>query len=431
MNSKLIKSGIIFLFILSIHSGFLHAQDGNLQGETIRMLIIGDVFSIALAEGKNTIEDTTGVTLEIEVVGYDEVRQLTLLNATNAQSEYDIVAVDVVWIGEYSNQNILLPLNEMIARSGLVEVDDFIQIAYEAGQAPDGAQLTLPIQPHPELLWYRTDLFEAAGLPIPQTTDDVLHAAEILHNPSENIWGICWNGQRGQAFGQTMAHFYAAFGQPLLDENGMPQLNTDAGVAAAEYALALIPYSPPDILTMAWDQRILRFSQGGCAMTYGWAARTYLVEEEPTSSVAGLVGYTGAPHAIGQAAITPMGVWSLGIPSNIGNRGDIAWEFLEWLTSRETLLTLAELGNGGMPRYSVLNNEALAARYPAFSTVAELSEADILDDWMRPAVSQWAALADILGTVYHDMLRGLLTPTEAAEQAQSEAIELFNHSPRR
>jgi len=413
---------IVFVFSLFISA---QAQDSILEGETIRMLIIGDVFSLALVDSTRELETQTGATIEIEIVGYDAVRELALLNADNSISDYDIVAVDVVWIGEYGANNILLPLDDLMStNSDLVNVEDFIEIALEAGQF-EGQQLTLPIQPHPELLWYRSDLFEEAGLASPQTTDDVLAAAEVLHNPDEGIYGICWNAQRGQALGQTMAHFYGSFGQSLLDEDGLPTLDTELALEAAAYAQALMEFSPPDILTMAWDQRILRFSQQGCAMTYGWAARTYLVESEPTSTVSGLVNYTGAPHAPDVDAVTPMGVWSLGIPSNIGDRQDVAWAFLSWLTSSETEILLAEFGNGGMPRYSVLENDAFAERYPAFGVVAELSEDGVLQDWMRPAVPQWAAMADVLGTVYHNMLRGRITAEEAAQEVQAQALALF------
>ena len=49
---------------------------------------------------------------------------------------------------------------------------------------------------------------------------------------------------------------------------------------------------------------------------------------------------------------------------------------------------------------------------------------------MRPAVPQWSALADILGTVYHDMLRGELTPEQAAARAQQQADVLFSALPK-
>ena len=78
-----------------------------------------------------------------------------------------------------------------------------------------------------------------------------------------------------------------------------------------------------------------------------------------------------------------------------------------------------------MPRISLLRDPELAQRYPAFHTVNRPEVASQLADWMRPAVPQWPALAAILGTVYHDMLRGELTPEQAAAQAQARAELLF------
>jgi multiple sugar transport system substrate-binding protein len=400
------------------------SAQGFLNGETIRMLVVGDPFALALNNALEDLEELSGGTIEIEVVGYTDTYDLTLLNARDAESSYDIVSFDSVWVGEFGTDAVLLPLNDLIAASSIVNPSDFLEIAYEGAQF-EGAQLGLPIQPHPELVWYRTDLFEAAGIDAPVTTDDMLADAEALTDVENNQYGICWNGQRGQALGQQMAHFYAAFGAPLLDDNGQPNLNTPEALQAAEYALALLPFSPPDVLNMAWDQRPVRFGQGGCAMTYEWAARTYLVEDDPMSQVAGLVGYTAAPSAPDADPVTPIGAWNLAIPANIGERQAVAWQFLEWLTSSEIQLLLAENGNGGMPRYSVLRNEALQEIYPAFATVDALGTAGVLDDWMRPAVPQWSQLADILGIVYHDMLTGLLTPEEAAAEAQSQAEALF------
>ena len=401
------------------------AEGGFLGGQTIRMLVVGDPFSIALRAGARELGRRAGGAIELEVVGYDDVRRLTLLNARDERSAYDIVSFDVVWVGEYGQANALYPLNDFIAASApVIRPDDFLEVAYKQSQYK-GRQLGLPIQPHPELLWTRRDLFQAAGVAVPNTTDELLAAAKRFTQPAQQQYGICWNGQRGQALGQQMAHFYAAFGQPLLGAGGRPTLNTPNGVAAARYAQSLLPFSPPDVLNMAWDQRPVRFAQGGCVMTYEWAARTYLVEEDANSRVAGRVAYAAAPHAPGAKPVTPIGTWSLGVPANIGPRRDLALQFLGWLTSEEIERWLAQHGNGGMPRYSVIRDQALAQRYPAFQTVAQLGAAGQLDDWMRPAVPQWSALADILGTVYHDMLRGELSPEQAAARAQQQAEALF------
>jgi len=78
-----------------------------------------------------------------------------------------------------------------------------------------------------------------------------------------------------------------------------------------------------------------------------------------------------------------------------------------------------------MPRLSLLNDKQLIGTYPAFPVVAQLSQTNALSDSMRPSVPQWAALAELLGTVFHDMLNGLLTPEAATALAQARALQLF------
>lgn len=407
---------IVLGVILALTGGPSAAQEQ--QGLTLHLLVVADPFALALQEAAPALEQRYGANLDIEIVGYTDTREQTLRNARDQHSRYDLVSFDVLWMGEYAAQSILLPLNTHIDATSFLQPDDFLAAAHTASAA-DGVQYGLPIQPHPELLWVRRDLFEAAGLAYPTTTDEVVAAAARLQNPAAGLYGICWNAQRRQPLGQQMAHFYGAFGQPLLDGT-TPTLDTERGLAAAEYALALLAHSPPDILTMAWDQRILRFNAGGCAMTYGWGARTFLAGD-----VVRQVDYLAAPHAPNAEAVTPIGAWSLGIPANIGEREAEAWRFLAWLSSPEIQHLLAINGNGGMPRLSLLADPALAELYPAFPVVAALAERDELKDWMRPAIAQWPALEVILGTVFHDMLRGQLTPAQAIAEAQRQAVALF------
>lgn len=411
---KSFVSTSVFIVVFALLSLNIRAAAPH---QTIRILVAGDPFAIALQNAQPELESRYGVNIEIDVVGYNDMRALALLNAQDAVSGYDIISFDVLWISELFDALALAPLDDYILQTPELQPDDFLTAAYLASQY-DGQQLGLPVQPHPELLWYRVDLFEQAGIDPPRTTDDVLLAASQLHDPESELYGICWNGQRRQPLGQQMAHFYGAFGQPLLDDDGQPTLNTERGLAAAEYALALMAYSPPDILTMAWDQRILRFASGKCAMTYGWGARSYFVETNSSSEVAGLVGYLPAPHAPDAEPVTPIGTWSLGIPANLGDRTPFAWDFLAWLSSSEIQTLLADYGNGGMPRQSVITDERLTRIYPAFPVVARLDEESQLADWMRPAVAGWSDLEIILGTVFHNMLIGQLTPQQAIEEAQ-------------
>ena len=268
---RLVSLVVLVAMLASMIAMPAYAQEEKpFAGKTIRLLFNADPYAFAMQKVLAEMEDRSGATIQLDVQPYDAQHQKILLNSQSKESAYDIVAVDIVWEGEFGAGNVLMPLDEFIEASEF-PIEDFFPVMVQGAQY-EGKQMGIPFQPHPEILWYRKDLFEEKGLEPPKTTEELLAAAEMFHDPDNGFYGVAWNGARGQALGQQMAHFYAAFGQPLFDEEWHPTLNTEKGIAAAQYALDLVEFSPPDILNMAWDERIRLYASGKVAMTYGWAA---------------------------------------------------------------------------------------------------------------------------------------------------------------
>jgi len=388
----------------------------------LSVLLVGDPFALALEKLRPRLEEMLGQPVRLEIVGYNDGRRLTLLNAQDEVSAYDLVALDIVWLGEYARKGVLLD----ITRDFAAIRDRFFSTALEASTL-NGRLLAMPIQPHPELLWVRLDLLAEIGRDIPKTTEEVLETARMLHAPAQQRYGIAWNAQRGQPLGQSMAHFFAAFGQPLLDGDGRPAFNTPRGLAAARYALALREVSPPDILNMAWDQRTSRFAAGQASMTYGWGARAYMAEDHPASRVRGQVVYTAAPHGPETAPVTPFGVWSLGIPANVSSPRR-SLQLLNFLLSEEIQRELLKLGHGTPPLPSLARDPSLKPAFPVLNVMYDLDAAGELSFQMRPRIPEWDALCELLGTEFHDMLQGLRSPEETLGRVHSSALQLLGFS---
>jgi multiple sugar transport system substrate-binding protein len=422
---------VILMVCLTAGSGcdFRRDSRANIReseaDRVFRILLVGDPFAIAVSRGRAEIERHLGMPVELEIVGYSDGRKLTLLNARDAVSRFDLVAFDVVWLGEYHANRILKDL------SGRLNIDReaFLENALEACEK-NGALYGLPIQPHSELLWVRTDLLEATGMEPPVTTEDLLAFARRVHDPSRQMYGLAWNAQRGQPLGQTMAHLFAAFGAELLDENGRPAFYSEKGLEAARFVKSLIEVSPPDIYSMAWDQRTTRFASGQVAMTYGWGARAFMAEDEPYSVVRGKVMYLPAPHAPGREPVTPLGVWAMGIPSNVASFERSAGG-LEILFSPEVQELLVNKGNSSPGLRALASNPALQERFPVLATMAELDRLDQLRMEMRPRIPEWDALCGILGTAFHDMILGKVSAEEAMDRSFTEAVSLFNEASAR
>jgi len=405
--------------LIAVASPALAQEEKPFEGKTIRLLFVSDPFAYATQKILADLEAASGATIQLDVQPYDAIHQKILLNSQSKESAYDIVSVDIVWEGEFGAGDVLLPLDDYIAESDF-PVSDFPEVMWEGAQY-EGKQMGIPFQPHPEILWYRKDLFEEKGIAPPETTEELLAAAKAFHDPDNGFYGIGWNGQRGQALGQQMAHFLAAFDQKPFDENWMPTLDTPDSVAAGQFALDLMEYSPPDILNMAWDERVRLYSAGATPMIYGWGARTFMIEDP---EILANTGFVAAPHGPDKPAVSATGEWSISIPSNVQDP-DLAWDFVTWLTECSQLKALALAGNGGMPRFCIIRDPELMEIYPSFEAVDKMSSEGVLQMWMRPAIPEWSVLADTFGTVYHEMLAGSLTPEEAATKTQETMVQVM------
>ena len=175
------RSAAVAAFLAGVAvSGSADAQ-GVLNGETIRLITISDPVFKVMQQIHGDMEKMAGGKIELNVLPFDTLHQQVLLNSQNSESNYDIIAIDLPQFGEYKS---------FLARSqpwaGTMDHSDFHAAAWE-GVVHDGKILAIPIQPHPEIFAYRTDLFEAGGIAAgPKTVDDVLAAAKKLHDPDKD-----------------------------------------------------------------------------------------------------------------------------------------------------------------------------------------------------------------------------------------------------
>ena len=406
---------------------------GVLNGETVRLLVIGDPVFQVMQRIHGDLEKMAEGTIELEVRPFDVLRQQVLLNAENDVSSYDLIAIDLPQFGEY--KPFLRDLSGMVAESGM-DMSDFHPAAAE-GAVHDGKTLGIPIQPHPEILAYRLDLFEAAGLEAPKTTADVLAAAKALHGSRDGLSGICWNGARGTALGQTFIQTLGSHGHPPIalaetsplhfdlgnigPDNMHPRLDTEQAMQTAEYLNALMEVSPPGILNMAWDERVRVFAQGGCSMTYIWSGRSAIYELDPEAEARGKVGYIPHPHGPAGRNVSTLGGWYLGIPTNLpDDRVGLAWDVIEWMTGEEMMVEYTKHGNCVAPRFSVSGNPDVISRCPVVKWVDDMARNDQLAGWQRPPVPELQQIVDVLGAEMHEMLAGDKSPADAVANSHRQ-----------
>jgi len=405
----------------------------------LRILVHADPTFMAMDCLKRQLEQLFGVAIRNRALSIDRLRAEALKNAQARASHYDIIAVDLPWIGEFATKNVLLPLDDLIETAGM-NVSDFHPAGWN-GARFKGAQYGVPIQTTPELFFYRTDILAEHGIEPPTTTEAVLDAARRLHKPERGLRGIAWNGARGTAMGHTFIMTKAAFGRPVLDlkptgedfdalelegERMRPMIDTAEGRLTAAYLLELMHYSPLNILNMAWYERIVAYGTGGVAMAYGYSLLAPYFELDDTSPAHGRTGFLPHPHGPGGRSIAPVGGYVLGIPANIApERVDAAFKALSLLTSAEAAKLYLQNGSLVSPRFSVSADPEVRRLSPIIAAVDGMARTGQLQFWPRPPAPEMADIITICGEEIHDMCRGLKPMEAALSAAQNRADALM------
>ena len=183
------------------------AGEGVLGGAEVKALFVGDPFAQASQRVIGQLNEMAGGTISMQVVDFNSMHQKILLDAPSANPAFDVYSWEFSWLGEMVGANALRPLDDFVERDKeMLNIDDIPKANWEA-TVWDGKRYGIPVQPHAELTWWRTDLLEAAGLQPPKNTDDLLAAAKALHNPDEGVYGFLWKGGRGAPLGPDHGPF--------------------------------------------------------------------------------------------------------------------------------------------------------------------------------------------------------------------------------
>jgi multiple sugar transport system substrate-binding protein len=408
----------------------------------LRVLVHGDPTFMVMENLKRQFEQVIGTQIHQRAFSIDRLRDEAIRNAERKVSRYDIIALDLPWVGEYAERGLLMPLDEVMDVARL-DPADFHTAGWKAAHWA-GRPYGVPAQTTPELLFYRRDLFAEAGMEPPTTTETLLEAARVFHAPARGRYGIAWNAARGTALGHTVLMTMADFGQPVLnlrpiaggfdtdtlaERDYRPTIDTDAGLQAAQYLMELLHYSPPDILSMSWYERIRPYGAGEIAMAYGYTLLAPYFELDPQSPARGQTGYLPHPAGPGANPVAPVGGYVMGIPANLPpDRIEAAVEALIVFTSPEAQKLYVQNGSRTNPRYSVGADPEVRRQSPIFEAVDAMSWRDELQFWPRPPVPEICGIIQACGEEFHDMLRGIVSPREALRRAQTRADALTAHN---
>jgi len=178
--------------------------------------------------------------INVVLVGAPEDALPSLMSANAASGTLpDVVFHPLDFTIGWANQGLL----DIAAANAVVEslgADTFAQGARDLVTI-DGEVAAVPSDGWGQLLIYRQDLFDAAGLAAPTTYALIEEAAASLHDPGNNFVGITAATDGGQPFTQqTFEHFALANNCQLTDASGNVTLDTPECVEAIDFFATML-----------------------------------------------------------------------------------------------------------------------------------------------------------------------------------------------
>jgi multiple sugar transport system substrate-binding protein len=330
---------------------------------------------------------------------------------------YDLMTVDIVWSGEFATNKYTLPLSDLMEKDkDALQLDDILPVMWTQGEY-EGKQYAFPLGGYANVLNYRKDLFEAKGLKVPTTQEEMLEAAKALTDPAAGTYGIALLGA-GSAGAQDYMSYVQQHGGSILDKDGKPKVNTPENVKTLEFFGSLFKYAPDGSTDYWWDQRETAFREGKVAMMEGWSISRNDYEDANMSKVVGKVDITYAPVSEGATPTYGFGGWGLGINSDSDKKKqEAAWEFIKWLASPE--VQKEWVTHRGPPlRKSTMTDPEIAKALPWMPIMLESFEKG--DGNYRPRIPQYSIIEDALGTNVNAFLVGKETAQSALDKAQAQ-----------
>ncbi|WP_313590504.1 ABC transporter substrate-binding protein [Agrobacterium cavarae] len=395
------------------------------NGDMIRMQGLTKEFT-----DKNPDIQIEWVTLEENVLR----ERVTTDIATNG-GQYDIMTIGNYEVPIWAKQGWLLPLEKL---GDKYDVNDMLP-SIRGGLTVEGKLYAAPFYGESAMIMYRKDLFEKAGLKMPEnpTWEFIGDAARKITDRKADVNGICLRGKAG--WGENMAFITAltnSFGGRWFDENWKPQFDQPEWKNSLQFYVDLMKDAGPSgAASNGFNENLTLFQQGKCGMWIDATVAASFVSNPKDSKVADKVGYALFPtHGELKNHGNWLWSWNLAIPKS-SQKAESAEKFIAWATSKDySDLVASKEGWANVPpgtRTSLYKNADYKKAAPfAKTTLAAMNAADITKPTVKPvpytggqfvAIPEFQSLGTTVGQLFSAVVAGQSSVDDALAGAQSTA----------
>lgn len=323
-------------------SALMAGVAGTAFAEELTIATVNNSDMIIMQKLSPEFEKATGHKLNWVVLEENVLRQRVTTDIATGGGQFDIITIGAYETPIWGKQGWLVALDD------LGEDYDYADLIPQVtdGLSADGKLYAVPFYAESSFTFYRKDLFDAAGLTMPEkpTYTQIAEFAEKLTDKSKEQYGICLRGKPGwgenMAFVGTMVN---AFGGRWFDMEWQPQLTTEPWKGAlAWYVDVMNKAGPPGATANGHNENRALFATGHCAMWIDATSAAGYIYNPNESQVADKTAFTASPVTDANPKASGWSwSWALALPAST-KKADAAKAFVKWATSKDYIKMVGE-----------------------------------------------------------------------------------------
>ena len=410
----------------------------------LNSMFLGATWGTATQELALEYEQETGVKVNVELVGRDQIYTKLALAATGG-AEYDIFNIDYSWIPQFGENGWLYPLGEF-ADKYEVNLDEYLPLALATtqwngnnGEFGQGGELYgLPQTIHHHLVWYRGDLFAdqtnmadfeaefGRELTVPETWEEFGEVASFFHGRDDGAGNTLsgWAAQATQTYGNvhTLLTFIYGYGGDVFNWDTMePTFNSPEVIEGTKVWADLLQYCPPGINDYTFAEDSSDAAQDRIAMAIHWSWSAWEVDNPDASTTVGLWEFAPVPK--GTVSAPHLAAWPVVIPKASVNAEE-AFKFIAWLENAENDVRQADMGGGDPIRIASYSDPILADQVIEGTDIKKYRRYEALANAMANTKARpWFPGEEELEVIISPILTSIQTGAMSVEDALADIDE--------
>ena len=365
-------------------------------------------------------KENPGIKVKFEEVGWGGFWE-KLPVAISSGEVPDVVTTGLMWAPEYKVSGAYLDV--MPLSNGMINGKKFEDVLPQGmlEAARDGEKVYgIPFDFDAYALYYRADLFEAAGITeIPDTWDGLAEAFKKVSDPAKGVYGVAFD----TSWSSWDPYLYA-FGGQYLDDSGSAAFNSPGAVASvnfiqqmlADKSALLQTADTGDLTTLVKSGQVASFINGPYMMG---VLRTSAPELSGKWKVAMLPTQNGTFG-------THIGGVHLSIMAQSNHPAE-AWKLVEFLNRTDSEIAVWKTSGAAPAQLDALASAEVTAPDPYFSNQAAIS---IFKDTVsagrpNPTIKEWTQIATIVSDALSEIYVGNAEVQQTLDGAVEKANELM------